>query len=417
MSKKNKILIISESIDVNDSSATKGRVALIQNLKRSGYKLKVYHYTRKNITIDGIDCIAIPEKKATLFYVLSKVILVIRRITKINVSLFFEKRLGFSFSFFNDVSSIKKGLEKETNFNPDWVLTLSKASSFRVHKALLKFPKWHSKWLAYVHDPYPMHFYPRPYNWVEPGYYQKQEFFREVSKKSAHAVFPSQLLIKWMGSYYPDFLERGIVIPHQISNGAKINQNVPAYFKKDYFTILHAGSLMKPRNPSGLVEGFQLFLNTNPEAKANSQLLLLGKKEYFDDYLNTKQDEIPQLYLSSGYVTFDDVQCMQNITSVNVILEAKSEISPFLPGKFPHCVKANKPILYLGPKQSECLRLLGESYSYTAEIDEVNRIAKHIEQMYINWKNQSEQQFLNRPDLEEYLSYNNLKETIENLNV
>ncbi len=415
MSKKNKILIVSESIDLNDSSATKGRVALIQNLKRSGYDVKVYHYTRKSIKLEGIDCIAIPEKKATLFYVLSKIILVFFRLTKININPFIEKRLGFSFAFFNDVYSIKEGLKKETNFNPDWVITLSKAASFRVHKALLKLPHWHSKWLAYVHDPYPMHFYPRPYNWVEPGYYQKQEFFREVSKKSAHTIFPSQLLMKWMGSYYPDFLERGIVIPHQISNGTKINQNTPVYFKKDYFTILHAGSLMKPRNPSGLVEGFQQFLEANPDAKANSQLLILGKKEYFDDYLEAKQREIQQLYLSSGYVSFDDVQCMQNKTSVNVILEAKSEISPFLPGKFPHCVKANKPILYLGPKQSECLRLLGESYAYASEIDEVNRIAKHIEQMYINWKNQSELQFLNMPDLEFYLSKDNLQHVIDNI--
>lgn len=412
----NKILIVSESIDLNDSSATKGRVALIQNLKRSGYELKVYHYTRKHITIDGIDCVAIPERKVTFFYILSKVILVIWRLTRIKINHFFEKRFGFSFAFFNDVNSIKKSLKKERNFNPDWVLTLSKAASFRTHMALLKLPHWHSKWLAYVHDPYPMHFYPRPYNWVEPGYYQKQEFFREVSKKSAHAIFPSQLLMYWMGSYYPDFLERGIVIPHQISDKTETNQSTPDYFKADCFTILHAGSLMKPRNPRGLVEGFQLFLKANQEANTNSQLLLLGKKDYYDEYLNAKQAEIPQLYLSSGYVAFSDVQSMQNKTSVNVILEAKSEISPFLPGKFPHCVKANKPILYLGPKQSECLRLLGRSYSYAAEIDEENTIAKHIEHMYINWKDQSEQQFLNRPDLEEYMSCKNLKETIKTLN-
>jgi predicted transcriptional regulator YdeE len=410
------MLIVSESIDVNDSSATKGRVALIKNLKRCGYDIKVYHYTRKDIKLEGIECVAIPEQKATLFYVLSKIVLVFWRLTKINVNPFFEKRLGFSFSFFNDVYSIKKSLKKETNFNPDWVITLSKAASFRVHKALLKLPQWHSKWLAYVHDPYPMHFYPRPYNWVEPGYYQKQEFFRAVSKKPAHAIFPSQLLMEWMGSYYPDFLERGIVIPHQISNGTKINQNLPAYFKKDYFTILHAGSLMKPRNPSGLIEGFQQFLNANPEAKDDSQLLILGKKEYFENYLKEKQTEIKQLYLSDGYVSFNDVLAMQNKTSVNVILEAKSEISPFLPGKFPHCVKANKPILYLGPKQSETLRLLGESYAYASEIDEVDCIAKHIEQLYVNWKTQSNEQLLNRPDLEMYLSFNNLKDTFEKLN-
>jgi hypothetical protein len=173
---------------------------------------------------------------------------------------------------------------------------------------------------------------------------------------------------------------------------------------------------MKPRNPSGLIEGFQQFLDTNEEAKENTQLLFLGKKAYFEGYLNTKQSEISQLYVSDGYVSFSEVQTMQNKTSVNVILEAKSEISPFLPGKFPHCVKANKPILYLGPKQSETLRLLGKTYAYASEIDEVNRIAKHIEQLYFNWKGQTDLQFLNRPDLEAYLSFNNLKEIFEKLN-
>ena len=172
---------------------------------------------------------------------------------------------------------------------------------------------------------------------------------------------------------------------------------------------------MKPRNPSGLVEGFQKFVENNKEAKAHTQLLILGKKEYFENYLNTKKAELTQLYLSSGYVSFNEVQYIQNNISVNIILEAKSEISPFLPGKFPHCVKANKPILYLGPKQSETLRLLGENYLFSAQINEVDKIGSHIEVLYHHWKNKTEQQFLNRPDLVEYLSYKNLEKIIISL--
>lgn len=411
-----RILILCESIDIDDSSATKGRVALIKNLKQCGYKLKVYHYTRKNIFLEDIECIAIKEQKANIYYILSKLQIFIRRIFKINISTYFEKKFGFSFSFFNDVNSIVNTLEKEADFNPDWVLTLSKAASFRTHKALLKLPKWHSKWLAYIHDPYPMHFYPRPYNWVAPGYYQQQEFFRAVSKKAAHSVFPSKLLMDWMGSYYPDFLERGIVIPHQITESLEIIKNTPDYFKKNKFTILHAGSLMKPRSPKGLIEGFQKFLENNIDAKANAQLLILGKKEYFENYLNAKKNELIQLYLSSGYVAFNEVQYIQNHASVNVILEAKSEISPFLPGKFPHCIKANKPILYLGPKQSETLRLLGKDYPFSSEIDDTDNIAKHIEQLYCNWKTKGESQYLNRPDLVTYLSKDNLKHIIYQIN-
>lgn len=410
-----KILVVTESINIDDSSATKGRVALIENLHKAGFHLKVYHYTRENFNLDDIDCVAISEKKLTLNYFMNKTLLMLWRWTGKDFNPIFEKKFGFSFGFFNDCYSIKKALQRETEFQPDWVLTLSKAASFRPHKALLGLPKWHNKWLAYIHDPYPMHFYPRPYNWVSPGYFQQQEFFGEVSKTAVHSVFPSKMLMEWMGSYYIDFTERGIVIPHQISNKSIQFTSPPSYFNKNGFTILHAGSLMKPRNPRGLVDAFELFLHKIPEAKSDSQLLLIGNKSYFETYLNQKQEQLNQLYLSSGYVPYCNVRIMQELASVNVILEAKSEISPFLPGKFPHCVKANKPILYLGPKLSECSRLLGKDYIYKAEIDQVETIAEHLYVLYHHWKNNSENRFLDRPDLIEYMSVSNLKKCISKI--
>lgn len=57
-----KILVVVESIDVNDSSGSKANVALIQNLALCGFDLQVYHYTRKEIQIDSIPCFSIPEK-------------------------------------------------------------------------------------------------------------------------------------------------------------------------------------------------------------------------------------------------------------------------------------------------------------------------------------------------------------------
>src|SRR5690606_23552801 len=121
----------------------------------------------------------------------------------------------FSFTFFNDTNSIAKLLRKEKTFKPDLVITLSKGASFRPHYALLKCPEFHEKWLAYVHDPYPFHYYPRPYNWVESGFKNKEAFFKAVSEKAAFSAFPSLLLKEWMGSYFPNFLKTGIIIPHQ----------------------------------------------------------------------------------------------------------------------------------------------------------------------------------------------------------
>jgi hypothetical protein len=414
LKKSLKILVVVESIDINDSSGIKGRVALIRNMAQVGYTLRVYHYTRRNISLSGIDCIAIPEQKWTLNYIFSKFQLLLRRLTGYNLNPWVERKRGFSFAFFNDSYSIKKALKKEKDFEPDWVLTLSKAASFRTHKAVLGIPKWHQKWLAYVHDPYPMHFFPRPYTWVQFGYLDKQEFFRDISKKMAYGIFPSKLLMEWMGSYYPDFLERGIVVPHQMLNSSNENKSdIPksSFFKPAYFSILHAGSLMKPRNPKGLVEGFQQFLRNFPEAAGHSQLLLIGKQSYFEDYLLKKKNEISQLYVSEGYVPYEEVRTIQNCVSVNVILEAKSEISPFLPGKFPHCVAANKPIIHLGPKVSETRRILGENYPYWAEIEDTEEIAKIISLLYQRWCENNNLK-LNRPDVARYLSADTLKEIL-----
>lgn len=408
-----KILIISESIDVEDSSASKVNVALIHNLKKIGYSVRVLHYTRKNIQLgNNIECVAIPQIKWSVNYILSRSQRVFQRITKLNISKFLEKYFGHSFTFFNDSNSISKAITKYHD-NEELIITLSKGASFRPHHAMLRLPNFYNKWLAYVHDPYPFHYYPRPYNWVESGYKQKEDFFKKVSEKARYSGFPSQLLKEWMGSYYENFSETGIIIPHQ-NLEVPIDQviNLPNYVDKTKFILLHAGNLMKQRSPKGLIEGYRLFLEKNTEAKEKSQLLLLGNASYYKEYLEKEVDK--NIYWSQGNVTFKEVNVVQKNASVNIILESKSEISPFLPGKFPHCVMANKPILLLGPYYSESKRLLGSEYLHMCEVDHINEIADQIENLYEKWK-VNKNQTLNRTDLEDYFGLIYLQKQIESI--
>jgi glycosyltransferase involved in cell wall biosynthesis len=325
-----------------------------------------------------------------------------------------EGFFGFSFTFFNDVASIKKALLKESDFNPDLIITLSKGASFRPHYALLKLPQLHHKWMAYVHDPYPFHFYPQPYNWVQPGYKQKELFFKEVSVKAKYAAFPSLLLQEWMGSYFPNFLNTGVVIPHQNAHFEVVSFDVTCYFDATKFNLLHAGNLMKQRSPEGLIQGFQLFLKNNPDAKENARLLLIGSASYYEEMLTSYQKKIPELYICLNNKPFDEVQFLQNNATVNIILESKSEISPFLPGKFPHCVEANKPILALGPYYSETRRLLGADYPYWSEVNDVENIAMQIDKLHLFWQKDAKM-VLNRIDLKEYISIDYLKRVIDQL--
>ncbi|WP_158844260.1 UDP-glycosyltransferase [Algibacter sp. L1A34] len=398
-----KVLVIVESIDVNATSGAKVNMALINALLLCKYEVTVLHYTREIINIPLANCIAIKENKTSLKYFLSRAQRVFQRITKINISKNLENIFGHSFTFFNDSKSIAYATIKYYN-NHDLIITLSQGASFRPHHAMLKHSQLHSKWVAYVHDPYPFHLYPEPYDWIEAGYKQKEDFFRKVSEHAKYSAFPSQLLKEWVGQFFPKFLETGFVIPHQhlISPQQIKLENLP-YFNSDNFTLLHAGNLMKQRSPEGLIKGFKLFLKTNPKAKKNSMLMLIGPSSYYESFLETTKNKVPQLYINNKRVAYNEIQFLQERVDVNIILEAKTDISPFLPGKFPHCVFANKPILVLGPNKSETKRLLGQDYLFQAEANEFNKISKLIEKLYFNWLNKKEIE-LNRPDLEKYLN-------------
>ena len=409
-----KILVVVDSINIEDSSGSKANVALIQNLTEAGFEVLVYHYTLKNIQLKGVSCYAIPEIKYSPLYFLSRIQRVLVRNFGWNLMPFLEKKFGFSFTFFNDANSILKALNRMT-FEPNLVLTLSKGGSFRPHYAVLKLPQLHDKWMAYVHDPYPFHFYPRPYNWVEPGYDIKEKFFREVSEKARYSGFPSQLLQEWMGSYFPYFLGTGFVIPHQNSKYEVKKIIFPSYFDPTKFNLLHAGNLMKQRSPEGLIEGFKLFLGKNPAAKKEARLLLIGSASYHIVLLESYKENSSEIYINNSNIPFDEVYNLQKKVSVNIILESKAEISPFLPAKFPHCVAANTTILSLAPYYSETRRLLGTDYEFWSEVDDVEKIASIMEQLYQLWKQNPNNLLLNRIDLEEYVSVHYLKNTIDNL--
>jgi len=411
---KKKILVIAESINVEDSSGSKANVALIENLKEASFQLKVYHYSRKEIHLDAIECINIREIKLGSNYFLSRIQRKIQHNLNLNLAKRLEPFFGFSFTFFNDTKSICKALKNEKLEDYNLVLTLSKGASFRPHYAILKSPRFHSKWMAYIHDPYPFHLYPEPYNWNEPGYLKKIDFFKEVAEKCNWVAYPSLYLQQWMESHYKNFENKAVIIPHQLKETNQTS-TLPEYFYPYKFNLLHAGNLMKQRPPFALINGFVQFLKINPEAKKDARLLLIGSASYHKERLNALDSQISELYISDGVENYTKVLNMQNQASVNIILESKAELSPFLPGKFPHCIASEKPILVLGPKISEVRRILGDNYPYVAEADDLLKIADLIGELYDIWKTNSQELILKRNDIKYYLSVPFLKEQLEEI--
>lgn len=403
MTKKN-ILVVSETIDIDSSSAGKGRVAFIQSLIKCNFSVDVLHFSQKEIDLPSVKTVLIKENRADPYYWLSRGQRVIQRLTGKNFSRSLENKFGFSFTFKNDAASIAKAiLNYEKEF--DLIITLSKGASYRAHAALLLCPQFHYKWLAFMHDPYPFHLYPPPYNWTEAGHQQKVAFFKEVSEKAAFSSFPSLLLKEWMGKYFPNFLKTGIILPHQdIDYGFKKEAETPSYFHPTKFSLLHAGNMLGYRNPFHLIEAYKLFLEREPSATTDAQLIFLGPAEYHEPAFTEACNNVDSIYKSEGYVAFNEVYHLQQHTSVNVIIEAEATISPFLPGKFPHCIKANKPILLLSPAKSECNRLLGEEYPYSSLPNDLLKIVEILRVLYNKWKEDNNSLSLDRADLNKYFS-------------
>lgn len=409
-----KILIISESINVEDSSASKGRVALIHNLHKAGYNLKVLHYSHKDIQLDGIDCELIKENRWSVLYLLSRLVRIFQRTTKIKINGKIERVLGFSFTHTNDTIAIAKGIRKGQDFNPDLIFTFSKGGSFRPHRAMLKLPELHSKWMAHIHDPYPFHLYPRPFNEVEEGYEAKEKMMRGIINNAKFLSFPSLLLKEWMQSYFHEVEDKSTIIPHQVKIESELPPT-PDFFDKNQFSLLHSGNLLVERNPEYLISAFLNFLDENPIAKQDAKLYFVGDykkhKKLLQEYLNH-----PNIVVH-GYIEYKIIQSIEKEAAVNIILEAVSEISPFLPGKFPNCIKVDKPILLIGPYYSEVKRLLGSDYPYWSEANNIKGIEENITKLYHIWKQNPNDMKLNRSDLVNYCNEIALKQAMDNLGI
>ena len=80
------LFIVVESLDINKSSGAKANFALIKNLVSLGYKMRVIHYSRKDIEIGGVKLVKIEEKKFSLLYFFSRFQRIVSRWLKIDFS-------------------------------------------------------------------------------------------------------------------------------------------------------------------------------------------------------------------------------------------------------------------------------------------------------------------------------------------
>ena len=368
---KHSILLVSSEIDRNRYSCSLTTYKFIEQASKY-YKIDVLTEPMSRFDFDDfINEINITNYKGHKGILVYKVLNKIHKfVFKTNIYRKFRLR-----AFNNSLNKID--LRKY-----DYIFAFGGGDFFEPLEALSRVTNVEVPRIGYVHDPFPFHFFPKPYK--EPP--TKRSINHERRLKKAFddldkLAFPSQLLSEWMGDCYNIKLEKRIVIPHglplsQIEDNeytTDVNSFIEKHQLKEGF-YFHAGTLLYHRRIEHLIKAFQKFKESNKSK--NIKLLHIGNIQY--NYQNTNKDVIiVNERLDLGFIN--------NISKRSlglIIIEHIGEISPFLPGKFPEYLSFKKPILHFGPKNSEIVRIVQKYYPninleiFTSELNDVNGILK-----------------------------------------
>ncbi|SDH03613.1 glycosyltransferase family protein [Psychroflexus sediminis] len=328
-------------------------------------------------------------------------------ITKLSAIPAFINGLNFKArSIVNKWAQEIKNILKSNDY--DLVVSMGSGLSFMPAYAMLKVDKYlYGKYMMFVHDPYPSHQYPPPYEKKSSLLYRKQaQLFGKALSKADIISFPSLRLMEWMNEFYPNVNNKSIIQPHLGLTQNELKNILPEQKKGELpkfysgLNIVHTGTLLGPRNPLYLIKALKLLFKKEPKAKDVFHLHIIGKmtKEWYKEKLTADN-----VHTHAHRYTYLESLEIQKKADVLLLLEAVSDVSPFMPGKLADYLMAEKPILALTPKASETTRILGNDYPLLVENGNIEKIYEKLLLLYKSYKNDTLKNLIPSSDSYEYV--------------
>jgi glycosyltransferase involved in cell wall biosynthesis len=199
-----------------------------------------------------------------------------------------------------------------------------------------------------------------------------------------------------------------------ITNGFD-NENLSSITLDSKFSLTHIGSLFDQRNPILLWNVLSELIEEFPEFKANFQLVLVGNVSA-DIKASMDSAKLTSFLKIVGSVTHNEAIMYQRKTQVLLLIEANTtEASYIIPGKLFEYINANRPILALGPKQSDIPSILKDTQTGRYFVYENETALKtHILELFENYKTNSLS--VASKDIERFSRKNCTKQLAEVLN-
>lgn len=189
-------------------------------------------------------------------------------------------------------------------------------------------------------------------------------------------TFPSTRLLEWMTNGQQDLRRKSFVLPHVVSQSGRhlgeLDAEVSQAFERFENVLLHAGTLLKQRDPTPLVTAFEDEIATLGPGHSWG-LVLVGPH-----FANTQVATSPNVVFVDRRLHYEESKVWMKAATANVIVEAAAVESPFFPGKLADAIWAGRPIIALTPACSVIRDILGPDYPLLALPGDVEGIRRVI---------------------------------------
>lgn len=147
-----------------------------------------------------------------------------------------------------------------------------------------------------------------------------------------------------------------------ITNGYDISEEV-SFIMDSSFSISHIGSLLSERNPAILWKVLAEICKENSSFKNDLQLKFAGAISE-EVKQNLENFQLIENCTFLGYVSHSEALKLQHQSQVLLLVEINSsETRAIIPGKLFEYLAAKRPIIALGPKDSDIERIIAETKS------------------------------------------------------
>ena len=209
------------------------------------------------------------------------------------------------------------------------------------------------KWLADFRDP-----------WTTIGYH-KQLKLTQASKEK-HKALEKQVLnaadqiIVTSFTTKTEFQQITSKPIEVITNGYD-NETLIDFEMDNKFTLSHIGSLLSKRNPKILWKVLRDLVSENADFSKDFQLNFIGAVS--ENALNSINSYMLSNYINNiGYVSHKEAVVFQKKSQILLLIEINSEDTKcIIPGKLFEYMISNRPIIAIGPKDSDVEKIIKET--------------------------------------------------------